>query len=108
MNWKLYRVAILTASDKGAAGKREDLSGPAAKEIMEQAGYTVVDMRILPDERQLLSETMKEICDKGTADLILTTGGTGFSPEIGHRKLHWILRNGRCRVLVKPCGRCLW
>ena len=37
MNWKLYRVAILTASDKGAAGKREDLSGPAAKEIMEQA-----------------------------------------------------------------------
>ena len=81
MKWKLYRVAILTASDKGAAGKREDLSGPAAKEIMEQAGYTVVDMRILPDERQLLSETMKEICDKGTADLILTTGGTGFSPR---------------------------
>ena len=77
----MYRVAILTASDKGAAGKREDLSGPAAKEIMEQAGYTVVDMRILPDERQLLAETMKEICDKGTADLILTTGGTGFSPR---------------------------
>lgn len=81
MNWKLYRVAILTASDKGAAGKREDLSGPAAKEIMEQAGYTVVDTRVLPDERQLLSEIMKEICDKGTADLILTTGGTGFSPR---------------------------
>lgn len=81
MRWKLYRVAILTASDKGAAGKREDLSGPAAKEIMEQVGYTVVDMRILPDERQLLAETMKGICDKGTADLILTTGGTGFSPR---------------------------
>ena len=64
----MYRVAILTASDKGAAGKREDLSGPAAKEIMEQAGYTVLEMLILTDERQLLSENMKEILEKGTPD----------------------------------------
>lgn len=77
----MYRVAILTASDKGAAGKREDLSGPAAKEIMERAGFLVVDMRILPDERELLTEAMREICDGRKADLILTTGGTGFSPR---------------------------
>lgn len=81
MRWRLYRVAILTASDKGAAGKREDLSGPAAKEIMERAGFLVVDMRILPDERELLAEAMREICDGRKADLILTTGGTGFSPR---------------------------
>lgn len=77
----MYRTAILTASDKGAAGKRKDLSGPAAKEIMERAGFEVVDMRILPDEREQLSEAMRKICDDNQADLILTTGGTGFSPR---------------------------
>ena len=77
----MYRVAILTASDKGAAGTREDLSGPAAAKMMEEAGYFVVETRILPDERALLSRTMAELCDEGRADLILTTGGTGFSPR---------------------------
>lgn len=73
------RVAIITSSDSGYAGKREDLSGPVIKEIVEANGYEVVQMLLLPDDRSLLSEKMKTIADHNEADLILTTGGTGFS-----------------------------
>jgi molybdenum cofactor synthesis domain-containing protein len=76
-----HRVAILTMSDKAAAGQREDLSGPALAEMATAKGFTVVGLEILPDERVLLEARLKEICDKGLADLILTTGGTGFSPR---------------------------
>lgn len=73
------RVAVITSSDLGYAGGREDLSGPAIREIVEAAGDRVVSMRILPDERDMLAAAMAEIADRGEADLILTTGGTGFS-----------------------------
>lgn len=75
----MKRVAVITASDKGYRGEREDLSGPAAKEIVEAAGYVVVSMDVLPDDRGLLSARIAEIADQGLAELILTTGGTGFS-----------------------------
>ena len=75
----MKRVVVITASDKGYKGEREDLSGPAVKEIVEAAGYQVVSMDVLPDDRGLLSARMAEIADQGLAELILTTGGTGFS-----------------------------
>lgn len=75
----MKRVAVITASDKGYKGEREDLSGPAVKEIVEAAGYQVVSMDILPDDREMLGARMAEIADLGLAELILTTGGTGFS-----------------------------
>ena len=75
----MKRVAVITSSDKGSRGEREDLSGPAVKEIVEAAGYQVVSMDILPDDREMLSARMAEIADLGLAELILTTGGTGFS-----------------------------
>ena len=77
----MKRVAIITSSDMGYQGKREDLSGPAIKEIVEREGYQVVSMDILPDDRAILSKKMAEIADNNTAELILTTGGTGFSPR---------------------------
>lgn len=77
----MKRVAIITSSDAGYQGEREDLSGPAVKEIVEAAGYQVVSAEILPDEREMLSARMAEIADKNLAELILTTGGTGFSPR---------------------------
>ncbi len=77
----MYRVAILTVSDRCAAGVREDTSGPLLQNMMEQNGYLVTHMEILPDERALLSDAMRKICDIGSADLILTTGGTGLSPR---------------------------
>ena len=78
----MKRVAIITSSDMGFQGKREDLSGPAIKEIAEREGYQVVSMDILPDDRAMLSRRMAEIADENQAELILTTGGTGFSRGI--------------------------
>ena len=77
----MKRVAIITSSDMGFQGKREDLSGPAIREIVEREGYQVVSMDILPDDRAMLSKRMAEIADENQAELILTTGGTGFSPR---------------------------
>lgn len=77
----MKRVAIITASDSGYRGEREDLSGKVIREIVEANGYQVVQMEILPDEAQMLSDAMMKIADQNTAELILTTGGTGFSPR---------------------------
>lgn len=75
------RAAILTSSDSGYAGKREDLSGPAIRKILEQNGYEVVHTILLPDDRKMLAEEMTRIADEHVAELLLTTGGTGFSPR---------------------------
>lgn len=77
----MKRVAIITSSDSGYRGEREDLSGKVIREIVEANGYQVVHMEILPDEPQMLSDEMMKIADQNTAELILTTGGTGFSPR---------------------------
>lgn len=77
----MYRAAILTASDKGAAGEREDKSGLLIRELLEAKEYQIVFYKVLPDDRNQLAETMKQICDQHQADLLLTTGGTGFSPR---------------------------
>jgi molybdenum cofactor synthesis domain-containing protein len=75
------RAAIITASDSGYAGEREDKSGPVIREILEANGYEVVHTILLPDERKLLADEMARIADEGLAELIVTTGGTGFSPR---------------------------
>ncbi len=75
------RVAILVSSDSAFRGEREDLSGPEIRRIMEGNGYTIVSSTILPDARAQLAQTMADIADQGRADLILTSGGTGFSPR---------------------------
>lgn len=75
------RTAIITSSDAGYRGEREDLSGPEIRRIMEENGYEVVSAIVLPDEKEMLSAEMARIADSGLADLILTTGGTGFSPR---------------------------
>ncbi len=78
----MFRVGIITASDKGAAGQREDKSGPAIREMLEAAGgFAVTQYVVLPDQRERLRDTMADWCDRGLVDLILTTGGTGFSPR---------------------------
>ena len=75
----MKRAAIITASDSGYRGEREDLSGPAIKEILEREGYKVISMDILPDDQVMLAGKLQEIADSEKAELILTTGGTGFS-----------------------------
>lgn len=77
----MFRVAVITSSDSGYEGKREDKSGPEIERIVKEYGYEVVHKIVLPDERKMISEEMKRIADNDIADLILTTGGTGFSPR---------------------------
>lgn len=73
------RVAVIVSSDSGYRGEREDLSGPEIKRIAEENGYETVSLQILPDDQEILEEEMRRIADGHLADLILTTGGTGFS-----------------------------
>lgn len=77
----MFRVAIVTLSDKGAAGQRTDESGAVIREIAEQNGYEVVSYTLLPDEREQISAELRRLCDENAAELVLTTGGTGFSPR---------------------------
>jgi len=74
------KVGILTVSDKGARGEREDRSGPALREMVEAAGGEVARAGIVPDERADISAILVAWSDEGL-DLVLTTGGTGFSPR---------------------------
>jgi molybdenum cofactor synthesis domain-containing protein len=76
-----YKAAILTASDKGAAGEREDISGLELEKLLTESGFTVIKRIIVPDERTQIADTLIDFSDNLKADLILTTGGTGFSPR---------------------------
>lgn len=75
-----YKVGILTASDKGAAGEREDKSGPLIEELLPVGYYTGCRL-VVPDERGTLEDALRRLCDDEGCDLVLTTGGTGFSPR---------------------------
>ncbi len=77
----MIKVGILTASDKGSKGERVDESGKVIADAVKQIGGEVIIYRIVPDDRQQISQTLVEISDDYGADLILTTGGTGFSPR---------------------------
>lgn len=76
-----YKTAIVTVSDSSSEGKREDLSGPAIKDFIEKYGYMVTSMTIIPDDRDIIEKELRRIADEDIANLILTTGGTGFSPR---------------------------
>ena len=74
-----YKAFVLTSSDSGFAGEREDLSGPLAMEMLRGAGWEIAGYALLPDDRALLADKLREVCDSGEAELLITTGGTGFS-----------------------------
>lgn len=72
------KVSILTVSDRSSSGEREDLAGPRLGEFMQQRGWTLVESQIVADERDQISQALRQWADSGETDLILTTGGTGF------------------------------
>ena len=76
-----YQAAVITLSDKGARGEREDLSGPTIVRRLEAAGYEIAETLLLPDGDQPLKAQLIRLCDQRQLDLILTTGGTGFTPR---------------------------
>ena len=75
------RAAVITASDACSRGERADESGSALVELLESSGAEVVDKRILPDDLELLSETLAELSGREDINLIVTTGGTGLGPR---------------------------
>jgi len=75
----MINAGILTISDKGSRGEREDKSGEVIKEILREIDANVVLYEIVPDEREMISQKLRSFAEK--ANLILTTGGTGVSPR---------------------------
>lgn len=76
----MYRIAVITASDRCAAGERQDLSGPAVGEACRGFGE-VISCKLLPDDRAAIGGELIRLCDEDLADVVFTTGGTGFSPR---------------------------
>ena len=76
-----FRTAVITLSDKGARGERKDESGPAAAQMLADAGYEILETILLPDEPELLKKELCRLADQRQADLVITSGGTGFSPR---------------------------
>ena len=75
----MFTVGIITSSDKGYRGEREDKSGQVIEEIVSQNGFKVIKKVVLPDEKDLLEKEMINMCDNLNVNLLLTTGGSGFS-----------------------------
>ncbi len=73
------KTAVLTISDKGAAGKREDASGPAIEDFITEHGGEIVYYDIVPDEFEEIEKCLNKLCNKDEVELILTSGGTGFA-----------------------------
>ena len=76
----LGKALVLTISDSASAGRRDDLSGPEAKRILEEAGFEVSAIEVLPDERADIESRLYRACNEGFG-LVVTSGGTGLSPR---------------------------
>ncbi|MDR1796394.1 MAG: MogA/MoaB family molybdenum cofactor biosynthesis protein [Clostridiales Family XIII bacterium] len=76
-----YTAAVITVSDKGSAGLREDTGGPLVRAMLEEEGFAVVYTVIVPDERPEIEAALKDCADARDIALVCTTGGTGFSPR---------------------------
>ncbi len=79
MNKHTFTAGILTVSDKGAAGQREDVSGRVIEEILAGAGYLIENYSIVPDEKPEIEKALIHMADDMNLNLVVTTGGTGFS-----------------------------
>ena len=75
----MYTVGIVTLSDKGSHGEREDVSGRKIAELLPEEKYQVLSYKILPDEQEQIEQELIRLADTCGCNLILTTGGTGFS-----------------------------
>jgi len=79
MESKVYIAAVITVSDKGSVGEREDIGGPLVREMLDSAGYKVIHTAIIPDEQELIECELIKCADELDIALVVTTGGTGFS-----------------------------
>lgn len=79
--WRPMSAGVLTVSDKGSRGEREDTAGPALAEMIEALGSVVVKRDIVPDDREVITNRLVDWADNEGLQIILTTGGTGLSPR---------------------------
>ena len=77
----MYTAAVITISDKGYIGQREDTSGPNLVRILTEKGFQVTYTTIIPDDREMIKDELVKCADEKKIALVLTTGGTGFSPR---------------------------
>ncbi len=77
----MYRAIVVTVSDRSFRGQRPDSAGPLVAEILKEAGYAVAGAELVPDEQPLIEAVLRRIADGEEAQLIVTTGGTGFAPR---------------------------
>jgi len=110
-----YSAAVITISDKGSRGERVDTSGPAIRAIVEKKGWTVEYTAIIPDEKEQIQSELIKCADELKVNLVLTTGGTGFSPRditpeatqaVVERRTPGIpeaMRAESCRITPKGC-----
>ena len=77
----MYTAAVITVSDKGYRGERVDTSGPNLVQILKEKGFDVIYTSIIPDEQEMIKEELVKCSDELGIALVLTTGGTGFSPR---------------------------
>ena len=75
-----FTCGVITMSDKGSAGLREDTSGQLLKEILKKEGYRLREYIIIPDKVQVIADTLIDLVDTKEIDLVITTGGTGVAP----------------------------
>ena len=75
----MFKASVITVSDKGFRGEREDTAGPLAASLLKASGYEVITVSIVPDEQPMIEAELKRHADELGASLILTSGGTGFS-----------------------------
>ena len=77
----LGSALVLTISDSASQGEREDLSGPEARRILEETGFDILGVDVLPDDRIRIQDRLRRACDRDHVRLVVTTGGTGLSPR---------------------------
>ena len=78
---EVVRVGVLTISDRCSRGERDDLSGPAIKAALSTEDFVIALEAVVPDDKKAITNTLRRWCDEYGCDVILTTGGTGFSPR---------------------------
>jgi molybdopterin adenylyltransferase len=77
----VFTAAVVTVSDRSFAGEREDTAGPRVRERLVRAGFDVVETTLVPDEQPMIEQTLISLADEKDVALVVTTGGTGFSPR---------------------------
>lgn len=77
----MINCGVITISDKGSRGERQDLSGKEIIRTLEEHGFSITDYCIIPDEKEIIKKTLLEYADKRKIDIVITTGGTGVGPR---------------------------